>query len=57
MGGYDNYMEQREQFIGNCCPQNEAQNETHCAKVLKMFSADELAKLIMKQTLNTEQKI
>ena len=32
-----NYVGQREQFVGNCGPQNEAQNETHCAKVFKMF--------------------
>ena len=45
-----NYVGQREQFIGNCCPQNETQNETHCAKVLKMFSSDELAELIVHET-------
>ena len=45
-----NYVGQRGQFIGNCCPQNEAQNETHCAKVLKMFSTDELAELIVHET-------
>jgi hypothetical protein len=28
---------QREQFVGNCEPQNEAQNETHCAKVFKIL--------------------
>jgi hypothetical protein len=28
---------QREQFVDNYGPQNEAQNETHCAKVIKMF--------------------
>jgi hypothetical protein len=32
-----NYVGQREQFVDNCGPQNEAQNETHCAKVFKMF--------------------
>ena len=45
-----NYVGQREQFVGNCCPQNEAQNETHCTKVLKMFSTDELAELIVHET-------
>jgi hypothetical protein len=30
--------------------QNEAQNETHCAKVLKMFPTDELAELIVHET-------
>jgi hypothetical protein len=27
-----NYVGQREQFVDNCGPENEAQNETHCAK-------------------------
>ena len=31
------YVGQREQFVDNYGPQNEAQNETHCAKVFKMF--------------------
>ena len=26
-----NYVGQRENFLDNCGPQNEAQNETHCA--------------------------
>jgi hypothetical protein len=32
-----NYVGQREQFLDYYGPQNEAQNETHCAKVFKMF--------------------
>jgi hypothetical protein len=32
-----NYVGQGEQFVDNCGPQNEAQNETHFAKVFKMF--------------------
>jgi hypothetical protein len=32
-----NYVGQREQFVDNYGPQNEAQNETHYAKVIKMF--------------------
>ena len=32
-----NYAGQREQFIDNYGPQNEAQNDTSCAKVFKMF--------------------
>ena len=32
-----NYVGQRKNFLDNCGPQNEAQNETHCAKVFKMF--------------------
>jgi hypothetical protein len=32
-----NYVGQREQFVNNYGPQNEAQNETHCAKVFKCF--------------------
>jgi len=31
------YVGPREQSVGNCGPQNEAQNETHYAKVLKIF--------------------
>ena len=40
-----NYVGQREQFVDNCGPQNEAQNETHCAKVFKMFFDDQLVEL------------
>jgi hypothetical protein len=32
-----NYVGQREQFVDNYGPQNEAQNETHCAKCSKCF--------------------
>jgi len=32
-----NYVGQRENFFDNCGPQNEVQNETHCAKAFKMF--------------------
>jgi len=32
-----NYVGQRENFFDNSGPQNEAQNETHCAKMFKMF--------------------
>jgi hypothetical protein len=32
-----NYVGQREQFVDNYGPQNKAQNETHCAKLVKMF--------------------
>jgi hypothetical protein len=32
-----NYAGQREQFVGNCGPQN----EIHCAEVFKMFYSDE----------------
>jgi hypothetical protein len=42
-----NYVGQREQFVDNCVPQNEAQNETHCAKVFKMFFDDELVELMV----------
>ncbi|GFG28754.1 hypothetical protein Cfor_09301, partial [Coptotermes formosanus] len=49
---------QREQFVENCGPQNEAQNETNCAKVFKMLSTDELTDITVRET-NTyaEQKI
>jgi len=45
-----NYIRQREQFVDNYGPQNEAQNETHCAKVFKMFVDDELVELIVRKT-------
>ena len=32
-----NYVGQRENFLDNRGPQNEAQNETQCAKLFKMF--------------------
>jgi len=32
-----NYVGQREQSVDKYGPQNEAQNETHCAKVFQMF--------------------
>jgi len=56
-----NYAGQREQFVDNYGPENEAQNETHCAKVLKMFFGDELVELIVHDkhlcsTKNTIQK-
>ena len=56
-----NYAGQREQFGDNYGPQNEAQNETHCAKVFKMFFDDELMELIVHDkhlcsTKNTIQK-
>ena len=57
-----NYVGQREQFVDKYGPQNEAQNETHCAKVFKMFSDDQLAELIVRETNtlcstnNTSQK-
>jgi len=57
-----NYVGQRKRFVGNCGPQNEAKNETHCAKVFKMFFDDELVELIVHETntytakKNTSQK-
>jgi len=45
-----NYVGQRKQFIDNYGPQNEAQNETHCAKEFKMFFDDELIDLILRET-------
>ena len=45
-----NYVGQREQFIDNYGPQNEAQNETHCAKVFRMFFDDQLVELIVHET-------
>ena len=37
-------------FFDNCGTQNEAQNETHCAKVFKTFFDDELVELIVHET-------
>ena len=45
-----NYVVQRKQFFDNYGPQNEAQNETHCAKVFKMFFDDQLVELIVHET-------
>ena len=32
-----NFAGQREQFIDNCRPQNDAQNETYCAEVCSVY--------------------
>jgi len=45
-----NYVGLREQFVDNYGPQNEAQNETRCAKVFKMFFDDQLVELIVRET-------
>ena len=45
-----NYIGQRELFVDNCGPQNEALNETHYAKVFKMFFDDKLVELIVRET-------
>jgi hypothetical protein len=45
-----NYVGQREQFVDNYGPQNETQNETHCAKVFKMIFDDERVELIVRET-------
>ena len=53
-----NYIGQREQFVNNYGPQNEARNETHCAKVFRMFVVDELVELIVCETnIYAAQKI
>jgi len=53
-----NYIGQREQFVDNYGPQNEAQNETHCAKVFKIFFDDQLVELIVcKSNTYAAQKI
>jgi hypothetical protein len=44
--GMKNYVGQREQFVDNYGPQN----ETHCAKVFKMFFDEELVELIVRET-------
>jgi len=45
-----NSVGQREQFVYKCGPQNETQNETHCAKVFKMFFDEELVEIIVHET-------
>ena len=45
-----NYVGQREQFVDNYVPQNEAQNETNSAKVFKMFFDNQLVELIVRET-------
>jgi len=44
-----NYVGQRERFVDNYGPQNEAQNVTR-AKVFKMFFDDQLVELIVRET-------
>ena len=56
-----NYVGQREQSVDKYGPQNEAQNETRCAKVFKQFFDDEHVELIVRETntyaaQNTSQK-
>jgi len=50
-----NYVRQWEQFVDNYGSQNKAQNETHCAKMFKMFFDDQLVELIVRET-NTQHK-
>ena len=45
-----NYVGQREQFVDNYGPQNEAQNENHFARVFKMFLDDQLVALTVCET-------
>ena len=45
-----NYVGQREQFVDNYGPQNEAQNETHCAKMFRIFFDDQLVEVIVHET-------
>jgi hypothetical protein len=48
VGGHD--VGQREQFVDYYGPQNEVKNETHFAKVVKMFFDDQLVVLIVRET-------
>ena len=51
MGGQDKLCRAKGVFFFyNCGPQYEAQNETHCAKMFKMFFEDELMELIVSET-------
>jgi hypothetical protein len=51
-----NYVGQREQFVANFGPQNEAQNETHSVKVFNMFFTDELMELTVRETNTYAEK-
>ena len=51
-----NCVGQREQFIDNYGPQNEAQTETNCAKVFKMFFDKQLVELILRETNTCNKK-
>ena len=46
VGGHDKLCRVKGNFFDNCGPQN----ETHCAKVFKMFFDDELVELIVRET-------
>jgi hypothetical protein len=37
MGDMEDYVEQREQLVGNCGPQNEGENVTEAVNVFKLF--------------------
>ena len=56
--GMENYKGQREHFLGSSGPQNDAKNENIAVKIFKLFFADELIELIVRET-NTyaQQKI
>jgi hypothetical protein len=45
-----NYVGQREQFGDNYGTQNQAQNETHCAKVFKRFFDEEPVEIIVRES-------
>jgi len=45
-----NYVGQWEKFVDKYGPQNEAQNETHCVKMFKMFIDGEMVELIVRET-------
>jgi len=49
-GDMTNYVGHREQFVDKYGPQNEAQNETRCAKSFKMFFDEERVDLIVRET-------
>ncbi|XP_021932761.1 piggyBac transposable element-derived protein 4-like [Zootermopsis nevadensis] len=46
----DNYVGQREQFVGNCGPQNEVKSVTESVNVFKLFFTHELISLIVRET-------
>lgn len=53
-----NYVGQREQFVGNCWPQNEAKNESDDTKLFKMIFTNKLVDRIVCETSACgEQKI
>jgi hypothetical protein len=46
----ENYVGQKEQFVGNCGPQNEGKHVTEAVNVFKLFFTHKLIVLIVRET-------